>query len=70
MQRAVALRANRTTHWTAAAWKPGGPAGFAPISARFVSSAAPLRISPIHLISNQISHGRMVPSKPDTVKTQ
>ena len=61
MQRAAALRANRTTHWAAAAWKPEGPAGFDPISARPVLSVAPLRTATVRLILGQIPLGRMVP---------
>lgn len=41
MQRVAALRANRPTPWVAAAWKPKGPGGYAPISSRPVSSVAP-----------------------------
>ena len=61
MQRAAGLRANRATNWAAAAWKPEGPAGFGPISARSVLSVALLRTATVRLILDQIPLGRMVP---------
>ncbi len=76
MRRAAGLRANRTTHsgtvplpLAAAAWKPEGPAGFVPISARSVLSVAPLRTATARLILDQIPLGRMVPFLSDTVWT-
>jgi hypothetical protein len=62
MQIDLVDRANCTTHWSAAAWKPahfarlrqGGTGGFAPISARPVLSVPPLRPAPVHLILSQI----------------
>jgi len=67
MQRVAELRANRLTHWAAAAWKPEGTVVFQQISARLVLSAALLRTATIHLIYTQIRLVRMVPFKPDTL---
>ncbi|MFV0367003.1 MAG: hypothetical protein ACK5KM_00960 [Hyphomicrobiaceae bacterium] len=57
MQPAAALRAKRTTHWLASAWKPEGPGEFAPISSAFVLAVVLLWPATATSILNQIRLG-------------
>ncbi len=46
MQAVAVLRTNRSTHWSAAAWKAQGPGEFGPISSPSVLIVTPLRPAP------------------------